>query len=284
MTRKLFAAGVLSLLSVVTAVAQEPTFYKINSGRKEEPKNWMEDIQWHRQTNFKVFDDRDTHVHENTHLLDNDLGNAKSKEGGYKTRVWAFYFGKGCLCYVNDPKITKTQVKEFLPPGLQYERFKTYLNTKYPYRSPDGQVDIADTYEDSPLLVWDEWVAYTNGTQQALWDEERTPKDKALKTSGPEACLEFSIYATAVSMAIKKNNPDAWKDEQTRAVFRYQFKRAMKTYREAMTYERFRFTPEHCKAFFGPAGDPLRKFLKEEFGQEFVDDVFPKAAVEKASR
>lgn len=262
-------------LFACTITAGEPEWTKVESRFPDKtPKDWHEDVTWHRQTSFQNFDERMTYVHENTHLLDSDLSNDLTRKS-LKNRI-AFYVGKGKAMTIATPKLTKTQTKEFLPTALRGNRYNLYLVHKQPFRSPGGEFSSPDVTEDMAIgIVWEEWGAYVNGTQMLVHDEESGPKDAILKTDAAEACLEFCVYATATMQGMQKYDSDAFKDKQVRAVFAYQFRRAVKTYNHAMTFPRFRFHENHGAAFRGEDGKAMREFLAKEFGEEILTGVLP---------
>ncbi len=140
--------------------------------------NHCEDYQ-----NFMVADSKVTSCHECTHGCNNDIRN---KAGG---RVNGFYLGADRAIVVPEPKIRKRDAVPFIPSSLQGYRYSLYVT---------GQSD----WDDQPLYLYDEFVAYINGTWAAI-DLKR--KENYVESGRViDGSVEFVSYAVAVLMAADK--------------------------------------------------------------------------------
>lgn len=153
-----------------------------------------------------------TDAHETTHMINNDIRNA-SKPGSC-----GLYVCEDRSIVFPQPKFRKSAIAEHIPQELRGFRFKTYIS---------GQTE----WDDSPLYVYDEWVAYCNGGQVGVELVKAGAYNEGA-CDGVSGCLEFSIYAVATVLAVKKNDPGylascpqfmaftAWNIERSAAIFK----------------------------------------------------------------
>lgn len=92
-----------------------------------------------------------TTAHECTHGINNDLRNASGDWQGKN----GFYVGQDRAIILNEPKFKKSQIAEFIPQQLRGARYNLYVA---------GQM----SWDDKPLYIYDEGVAYTNGAWAAI--------------------------------------------------------------------------------------------------------------------
>lgn len=136
--------------------------------------------------------DRQTKVHETVHDINNFIRNTtqNSKDNG-------FYCLKGRGIIFLEPNIKKSQVKEFIPRSVRSNKFDLYIEG-----SPE--------WENQPLYIIDEWVAYTISGMSAVEDHYNNKlyewRDSIFGT------LELSIYSIALCMTIEKYDPEYWKN------------------------------------------------------------------------
>lgn len=97
-----------------------------------------------------------TTAHEITHGINNDLrllsGDWDHKNG--------FYVGQDRAVILDEPKIKKSDIIPFIPQELRSTRFSLYVQ---------GQ----QSWDDKPLYIYDEGVAYTNGAWAAIQLKEQ---------------------------------------------------------------------------------------------------------------
>lgn len=92
-----------------------------------------------------------TTAHECTHGINNDLrlasGNWEGKNG--------FYLGKNRSILLDEPKMKKSAIIPYIPQELRSARYNLYVA---------GQ----QSWDDKPLYIYDEGVAYVNGSWAAI--------------------------------------------------------------------------------------------------------------------
>lgn len=200
---------------------------------------------------------RSTNVHETVHDMNNKLRN-KYKEI-CKKNVNGFYAGDGKGIIVLNPKIRMRDIIKYIPQKLRGYRYKLYF------------VDQIGSWDEVPTYPIDEWSAYIAGAECAV--DDHSNQIKIPKSDYVSGALEFSIYCTALAMAVKENDPEYWNNYS-------QFKYMIKY-----------FLVKSEKVFFeGEASFPLeeqdnllinlrnhsdakemREFLMSEFDGIFVD-------------
>lgn len=108
--------------------------------------------------NYKNFMDSSkyTSAHECSHGVANDLrlmsGNWEGKNG--------FYLGKDRAIILDEPKFKKSSITQYIPTELHSARYNLYVT---------GQTE----WEDKPLYIYDEGVAYINGAWAAIELKEK---------------------------------------------------------------------------------------------------------------
>lgn len=131
-----------------------------------------------------------TDSHETTHMINSDIRNAQ----GGTTRVNAFYVGDNRAIVLPEPRIRKSHVARYVPRSLQGMRYGTYVT---------GQTD----WDDTPLYLYDEWIAYVNGGRTGVdLVEKGLYRDSS--SDGVAGLLEFCVYTTALVQAVAVNDPD----------------------------------------------------------------------------
>jgi hypothetical protein len=159
---------------------------------------------------------RATNAHETTHMINNDIRNAATRQLGKKMNGFYVRQGKGVV--VEEPKCKKNDIKEFLPQSLQSYRYKTYIA---------GQ----QAWNDQPLYIMDEAIAYWNDAMTNCEDVQKG-RYKGGMVDGVSGCVDFSIYSIALAMAIEKRDPGYWQSNtQYRNFLIWYLKGAEETYK-----------------------------------------------------
>lgn len=232
-----------------------------------DPGTWgptLTDIEGHLPTKYgsTYYDeDRVTHGHETTHGIDSELSNNYAPKDG--KRYEAFYVLENRAVFVAQPNIKKSQVAAYIPEALRGTRYNLYVV---------GQT----AFEDDPLYLWEEWVAYTNGGTvgvelQQLGKWTQGSRDAV---AGP---LEMSIYAIAVARAVEKLDPQYFATNKAfREFLAWNLWRAMKVFHIGRTYKEFQFASQKTlyDALLSEAGKPIRDFITTLYGAEFSFAVF----------
>lgn len=197
--------------------------------------DFLNDIARHLPSQYgrKYYsDDRITHAHETTHGINSHLSNHPDEIAAGRRlgdSVYAFYVGKDQAVLLTGPHVKLSQVAEVIPASLRGSRYQLYCIEQQKY------------FEDRPLYLFDEWVAYTNGAYAGVELTEKKqldmPRNDALV--GP---LEFSIYALGLAAAIQKHDPDYLRqNHQFREFLGHELRRATGIYKRGMKLDQFRW-------------------------------------------
>lgn len=233
-----------------------------------------------------------TSAHECTHGINNDLrlasGDWDKKNG--------FYVGKDLAIILDEPKIKKSQIADFIPQELRSARYSLYVA---------GQ----QSWDDKPLYIYDEGVAYVNGAWAAIELKEQENYvenardhiqpwygglEKKIQMLGKSYCyptpitywkssstivdgeIEFIAYMAAVLLAANKLAPPL--DQKLIDFSRWLFSHASNAY--------YRSKKDNFLAFdvqdklwdtmkTGSCYSEQRSFLKNKIGYVFPDGEVP---------
>jgi hypothetical protein len=158
--------------------------------------------------------DRVTWCHETTHGVHSALRNRHHLPG--------FYPGGGKCALVEPPAVTLGEVAAVVPSQLRGTRYNTYL------------VAQRRDWDRDPLYVWDEWVAYNNGTTTGI-EEGARPGGGA--SDDAVACIELSGYALAVAAAARRKGAPV--SEQFREFLAWELRRSLGLYARALALPAF---------------------------------------------
>jgi hypothetical protein len=194
---------------------------------------------------------RVTWCHETTHGVHADLRN--------RYRLPAFYPGGGKFALVEPPAVTLAEVAAVVPGPLRGTRYDLYL------------VRQRREWNRDPLYVWDEWVAYDNGTTTGI---EEVGRAQVGMSDDAIACIELSGYALAVAAAARRKGAPV--SEQFREFLAWELRRSLRLYARAMTLPAFAWPDRRLeRAWRG--GDPfVAEELRALFGEALtVRDLLP---------
>ena len=204
--------------------------------------------------------DKVTHGHETTHGINAHIRNNYNNTG---RQANGFYCLNNLAAIVIEPNIRKSNIAAYVPGNLQGSRYSLYI-----LGSPD--------WDDSPLYIWDEWVAYTNGTAVAidlvnsgLWHYEW--RDACAGT------IEFVAYALAVGMAVEALDPGYFSsNEQFHAFMTWQLDRSASLFRQCRLMSDFSWDTQdqyYQNLRTSPDAETMRQFVIRTFGADFASDV-----------
>lgn len=203
---------------------------------------------------------RMTNAHETTHFINSQLRESHMRNN--PKRINAFYVlgGKGVV--IEEPNIKLGDVANFVPQKLRSHRYQLYL------------VDQRQHWEDYPLYVFDEWVAYVNSAKCGLDDiNSRTYREGW--TDGVYGCLDFSIFSVGLAMAVESGDPEYWKtNTQFKSFLIWHLKEANKTYMAGHKLEEFKWEKQDRllnELLTSPEGAPMREFMKKELEGVWLD-------------
>ena len=183
---------------------------------------FLKDIVTHLPSSFGnkyYFKDEDTYGHECTHGIHAHLRNTfcKGKEV-------AFYVGENKAVIINQPKLTLGQIAQIIPPNLRGSRYSLYF------------VSQLRDWNNTPLYVFDEWVAYTNGATVALESPSKNHTDTMI------APMEFAIYSIFTCIAIDKYDSSYLQENtQYKEFVAHELQRAIGIYRKGIVLPQYKW-------------------------------------------
>lgn len=155
-----------------------------------------------------------TSAHEGTHGINNDIRNSAGnftsldmlceEKGTLRKPSWClstqypnsnarvngFYVGENRSIVIAEPKTRKRDCQAFIPSSFHKMRYGLYVQ---------GQTE----WDDSPLYLFDEWVAYSNGAHCGV-DLAKRNQFKEKGTGVIDGTVEFIAYGLATAMAADK--------------------------------------------------------------------------------
>ena len=154
-------------------------------------------------------------AHETTHGIQGVLRNIV----GYKNNANCFYCLGNYVAIIREPRhITIATARRYVPSSLHRFAFDTMTSTIWP---------------ENPLYVFDEWVAYTNGTfvRVELDSNPRLSRDRSIGGS-VEGMISHTFYALSLTMAVKANDREnRYDDKQLKAFTMWNTERTIKLLR-----------------------------------------------------
>lgn len=231
-----------------------PEFVEVPVYRKGEEGTVYGDIISHvKGAPFGAAHGRSTDAHETSHGIHNELRNSYQQKLG--RRVNGFYALEGRGVIIDEPGIKMSHAVAFIPENLRSYRYKLYM------------VQQLKDWNDTPLYILDEWTAYVNGGMCGV-DDIAKGKHKEGWTDLVSGCLDFSIYTTALCMAVKKNDPEYWeKNPQLKNYVIWQMKRAEKTFLTGRVLKECKWETQDkllLQLLTSTEAAPMRAFLKDE--------------------
>jgi len=229
----------------------------------------LSDIDSHMPAGH-IYKDNDkiTWAHETTHGINSNIrqkfsqGYYGSFKNIYGEPAWKLIDGKhavfhngqvnGFYCLDNkaavifEPHTTISATAALVPKSLRGPVYSLYL------------VQQASSWNNTPLYIFDEWVAYTNGSacRLDLGIQERSETVSQM--------LEFDVYATALAMSVRKSDPN-YDDKQFKAFLMWNIERSFQLHKgeeRAASYLTALRT--------GTDAEELRKFARDYYGSEWT--------------
>jgi hypothetical protein len=234
-----------------------PAFLHFPEHKKlETDGSFYSDIVNHHRDDFKDYGDRIVTAHETTHMIHSHLRTKHTL--ARNRRVNAFYVGRDRFLVLDEPGIKKSDVLAFVPEALRGDRFGLYLENQ-------------KEWDDTPLYIFDEWVAYVNGSEVAL--EEAARKKPAARSNEIYACAEFAVYATALGMAVEKHDRGYFtRNDEFRTFLRWHLQRSLKVYRKGAAQPEFAWKPEYFRRLkSGSESEALRDFWRDRLDLDVRD-------------
>ena len=204
--------------------------------------------------------DKVTHGHETTHGINSHLRNYFNDTGETAN---GFYVLNDRGALVVEPDIRKSEVAQYVPAALRGSRFSLYVTG-------------STSWDDRPLYLFDEWVAYTNGGEVGtnLVDEGKWSYGWRDAVMGQ---LEFTVYAVATAIAVAQGDPSYFaSNTQFREFLAWNIERAMRIFRKGAAMASFEWDSQddyYQTLQTGAAGEPIRAFVRDTYGVSWTNEV-----------
>lgn len=240
-----------------------PTFVQVPVFRKATENSVYGDVLSHsKDAPFGDRGGRATNVHETAHGIHSYLRNKYTKlENGKLNRFNGFYCLDGRGVVLEEPNMRKSDINKFVPKNLRSYRYNLYLQ---------GQ----QAWDDMPLYIYDEWVAYVLGGKCNVEDVQKG-RYKGGWTDGVSGCLGFSIYAVATCMAVQEKDPEYWENnKQFRDFTIWMLRESQRTYMLGHKMDQFKWDKQDRllnEFLTSKEGEPMRRFLREHLEGVWLD-------------
>lgn len=225
----------------------QPAFVKFTSVRSQNSAlgKVLSDIDSHLPAGHQYRDsDKITWGHETTHGINSEIRNKYSRSG----KVNAFYCLEDRGVVIREPNTTIRTVASKVPPSLRGDVYDLYL------------VSQAGGWNDTPLYIFDEWVAYTNGSAV------RKDLKISSRAESVQYMMEFNIYALTLAKVVKERG--GYNDTQFKAFLKWNIKRTMSIFNNEERAERYLSLFRKNKD-----AESLRKFSKEYLGEKWCKEI-----------
>lgn len=245
---------------VEPAKKRAPEYVSVPTYRANSENSVLGDILSHCKDGiFGNAHGRSTNAHETTHEINSELRNEYHSK--MQKKVNAFYCLEGNGVIIEEPNMRKSAVAAFVPQSLKFTRYSLYIT---------GQT----AWDDTPLYICDEWQAYLNGASCAV-DDVKNGRHRGGWGDDVCGCLEFSIYATALAMAVEKNDPGYWeRNEQFKNYVYLTLQKSYAVYIIGSQMQEFRWDKQDAlweKLKTSPDASAMRDFLKKHFDGIWLD-------------
>lgn len=202
-----------------------------------------------------VGDGRITDAHETTHMIHAEVRNRRVIKG-LSGLPASFYIFPDRVYNSLQPRFKKSEIARYVPNSLRATRFNLYIQNQ-------------KAWDDYPLYILDEHIAYINGAIVAIEDKTKGVKtDNINPIEGP---LEFSIYTIATCMAIKDLHPEFWKNEDFKNFIYAVIKKSEEVFKAGRILYPYERQESILRALqTSPDAEPIRAFLKEHFDSFFL--------------
>lgn len=201
---------------------------------------------------------RHINAHENTHFINAFLRNSNPIAG---KKVNGFYLLEGRGIVIEEPPVLKNDLIPFLPLNVKGWRHETYIS---------GQ----QQWNDHPMYIMDEWIAYINGDMCKLEDIENK-RNQGIAPHDASGSFEFCIYSIALAMAVEKKCPDYWKNnQQFKSFIKFNLERSEKVFRKIYkneTYMQDNIHNIYTNLQTSDSTKAMRAFINENFDGIFLE-------------
>jgi hypothetical protein len=221
----------------------------------------------HYTTGGESESERGTDIHEGTHGINFSLRYGQQEKGGFElgAKVSTLYVLDDRYVMLLEPPMSKAEVAARVPVPLRAFRYQLYVAEQ-------------EGWNDRPLYLFDEWVAYTNDTLGMIERDQLGFDDGvALTHDSIQAALEFSVYALATMQAISEEAPEHWRDHPALAAFgAWNLRRCFELWHLGGTLRDFAWTDSLAymeELRTGKDAAKLREFARKTWGEAWTQEV-----------
>jgi hypothetical protein len=243
----------LTLVFLLPLVA-EAQWLKLPILRRAEGRTpFLNDILGHLHPSMgNQYFDRDpiTWGHETTHGVNSYVRNTYGKQ-----RQNGFYVGGGQAIVLDEPALRLSDV--VVPTKLRGSRYQLYF------------VQQQKDWNNEPLYICDEWVAYTNGSTVGLeWQGFGNQRDDMI------SCVEFSGYALSLAATISHLDPGYFKRcPQFKDFLSHELKRSIGVYSKGIERPDFAWDRQLATEF--KRSPEIKATLQSLYGDSLtIDSLF----------
>lgn len=233
----------------------------------------LTDIEQHlnpKHGSYYSSSDNITHGHETTHGINSDIRNSLGGKGRN-----GFYCLEGRAFVLTEPNLRIHDVSPIIPQSIRGFRYNLYM------------IQQARQWDDSPTYIFDEWIAYINGTtvgidqakngilraRTGLSENGGTEIVVTLNANSDDAIapMEFAYYSLCVCYAAKQKDPGYFERHPEFMEFvAFNIRRSWSCYSEAIKMPQFQWDTKLIDSFRDNAETAaLRQFAVDSWGQEF---------------
>jgi len=172
----------------------------------------LQDIDSHMPAGHQYSDrNKVTWAHETTHGINSNIRNNHRET----SKVNGFYCLEDRACIIYEPKTTIRAIAPKVPQALRGPSYQLYL------------VSQTGDWNNRPLYLFDEWIAYTNGSETGRELNHQGWYYELLQSHN------FNVYCMYLAMTVKNTCPD-YDDKQMKAFMMWNIER---TFRLAAPFE-----------------------------------------------
>ena len=163
----------------------------------------LQDIESHMPASHGYRDrSKVTWAHETTHGINANIRNSNKDA----TKVNGLYCLEDRACVIFEPKMTIQSFADNIPQKLRGPSYQLYL------------VEQTASWNNRPLYIFDEWIAYTNGTETGRELNHQGWYYELLQAHN------FNVYSMYLAKAVKETCP-GYDDTQMKAFMMWNIER-----------------------------------------------------------
>ena len=198
---------ILTIILMLWCFPCEAQWLKLKPIRSVKPRGILGDIESHMPAQHIYRDnDKVTWAHETTHGLNSRL--RQSYSSGHNV----FYVLSNNGIKLREPPIKLSELARSVPTQYRGSIYTLYL------------VQAQQWWNDQPLYIVDEWVAYTNGTLCGIENRMNSRTQNSF-----EHALECGIYTSVLMTLVEKQR--SYDSKYLRSFYKWHLKRMQNIYK-----------------------------------------------------